>query len=156
MSDAALRIVLALESSGPGGAENVVLRLARALRERGDEPIVATLQPGWMTERAEALGIPVWIAPQRPGVDLGLGVPIRARSCAARGIDVLHTHEFAMNTFGGAAALLARIPAVSTIHGRSWVADRPRRALAYRDAAPPRRADRRGVRRPGRIPRRRA
>ena len=64
-----LRVVLALESSGPGGAENVVVRLARALRERGDEPIVATMKPGWMTERAEALGIPVWIAPQRPGFD---------------------------------------------------------------------------------------
>jgi hypothetical protein len=40
-----LRVVLALESSGPGGAENVVVRLARALRELGDEPIVATMKP---------------------------------------------------------------------------------------------------------------
>jgi glycosyltransferase involved in cell wall biosynthesis len=126
-----LRVVLALESSGPGGAENVVLRLARALRDRGDEPIVATLQPGWMTERAEALGVPVWIAPQRPGVDL-LWVFRFARALRRSRVDVLHSHEFAMNTFGGAAALLARIPAVSTIHGRNWVTGHPRRGLAYR------------------------
>lgn len=126
-----LRIVLALESSGPGGAENVVLRLARALREQGDQPIVATLQPGWMTERAEALGVPVWIEPQRPGIDMAWVVRL-ARRLRRERVDVLHSHEFAMNSFGSAAALLARIPAVSTIHGRLWVADRPRRALAYR------------------------
>ena len=39
------RIVLALESSGPGGAENMVLRLAEGLRAAGDDPIVATLRP---------------------------------------------------------------------------------------------------------------
>src|SRR4029453_11022211 len=91
-----LRVVLALESSGPGGAENVVLRLARALRDRGDEPIVATLQPGWMTERAAALGIPVWIAPQRPGIDLAWLLRF-ARDLRRARIHLLHTHEFAMN-----------------------------------------------------------
>jgi glycosyltransferase involved in cell wall biosynthesis len=126
-----LRVVLAIESSGPGGAENMVVRLAHALRERGDEPIVATLRPGWMTERAQAQGIPVWIHPQRPGVDLGWVMRF-SRALRRERIDVLHTHEFAMNVFGGAAALLARTPAISTIHGRNWVADQPRRALAYR------------------------
>jgi glycosyltransferase involved in cell wall biosynthesis len=126
-----LRIVLALESSGPGGAENVVLRLARALRERGHEPIVATLQPGWMTERADAAGLPVWIAPQRPGIDLRWVFRF-ARRLRREQIDLLHSHEFAMNAFGGAAALLASAPAVSTIHGRHWVSERPRRTLAYR------------------------
>jgi glycosyltransferase involved in cell wall biosynthesis len=127
----ALRIVLALESSGPGGAENVVVRLARELRELGDEPIVATLRPGWMTERVRALGLPVWIAPQRPGFDFAWVLRF-ARELRRARVDVLHTHEFAMNSFGSAAALFARIPAVSTIHGRHWVADRPRRAFAYR------------------------
>ena len=126
-----LRVVLALESSGPGGAENVVLRHAQALRERGDEPIVATLRAGWMTERAEALGIPVWIMPQRPGLDLAWVVRF-ARRLRRERIDVLHTHEFTMNTFGGAAALLARVRAVSTIHGRNWATEQPRRVRAYR------------------------
>jgi glycosyltransferase involved in cell wall biosynthesis len=126
-----LRIALALETSGPGGAENVVVRLAAALRERGDQPIVATLEPGWMTERVEALGIPVWIVPQRPGFDFAWVFRF-ARELSRARIDVLHSHEFAMNSFGSAAALLARVPAISTIHGRNWVSDRPRRAFAYR------------------------
>src|SRR5262249_48721489 len=125
-----LRIVLALETSGPGGAENVVVRLARALRERGDEPIVATERPAGMTERAGELGIPVWIVPQRARIDLAWIFRFAVRLRRA-GVDLLHTHEFVMNTFGGAAALIARIPALSTIHGRNWVTDRPRRTLAY-------------------------
>ena len=37
-----------------------------------------------------------------------------------------------MNVFGGAAALCARVPAVSTIHGRAYVSAQPRRVWAYR------------------------
>jgi glycosyltransferase involved in cell wall biosynthesis len=126
-----LRVLLAIESSGPGGAEHVVVRLAQALRSAGDDPIVATLRPGWMTERAEASGIPVWITPQRAGLDLRW-IPAFARRMRRERIDVLHSHEFAMNVFGGAAALLAGVPAVSTIHGRAYVSEQPRRVWAYR------------------------
>lgn len=126
-----LRIVLGLESSGPGGAETVVLRLADALRARGDEPIVASLRPGWMTERSLAAGIETWIVPQRRGLDPGW-IPAFARRLRRERIDVLHAHEFVMNVYGGAAARLARIPCVATIHGRNWATGHPRRALAYR------------------------
>lgn len=130
-SEGALRIALALESSGPGGAENMVVQLGLALRELGHAPIVVTMREGWMTERAAAGGLPVWIEPQRPGLDVGWVVRF-ARRLARERIDVLHSHEFAMNVFGGAAAVLARVPSVSTIHGKHWIADRKRRAIAYR------------------------
>lgn len=130
-ADGPLRIALALESSGPGGAENMVVQLGLALKALGHEPIVVTMREGWMTERAAAGGLPVWIEPQRPGLDLGWVVRF-ARRLARERIDVLHSHEFAMNVFGGTAAVLARIPALSTIHGKHWIADRKRRAIAYR------------------------
>jgi len=129
--DESLRIALALESSGPGGAENMVVQLGFALRDLGHAPIVVTMREGWMTERAAAGGLPVWIEPQRPGLDLGWVVRFARRLVRER-IDVLHTHEFAMNVFGGTAAVLARIPSLSTIHGKHWIADRKRRAIAYR------------------------
>jgi glycosyltransferase involved in cell wall biosynthesis len=131
VSDRPLRVLLALESSGPGGAENMVVTLAAALRGLGDQPVVATDRPGWMTERAAAEGLPVWIETQRPGVDVRWILRL-ARRIRRERIDFVHSHEFSMNVFGGAAALLARRPALSTIHGRSWVAERPRRIAAYR------------------------
>lgn len=131
MSRSGLRVVLGIESSGPGGAENVVLRLAEALRRAGDDPIVATLRPGWMTQKAEEAGLRVWLVPQRPGLDLRWVFAL-ARRLRRERIEFFHSHEFAMNVFGGAAALLARVPALSTIHGRHWVSERPRRVWAYR------------------------
>lgn len=131
MSLAPLRILIGLESSGPGGAENMVLSLAKGLRDRGHDPIIATNRPGWMTDRAEAAALPVWIETQRRALEipwvLGLAWKLRRNR-----IDVFHSHEFSMNIFGGAAAWLARVPQVATIHGRHYVADAPRRIRAHR------------------------
>jgi len=125
------RIALALESSGPGGAENVVLRLAAGLRAAGDEPVIVTMRPGWMTERAEAEGFELWLAPQAPGLAPGF-IPSFARRLRRGGIECLHSHEFAMNVYGGAAARALGIPSVATIHGRNWATGSRRRGLAYR------------------------
>jgi glycosyltransferase involved in cell wall biosynthesis len=126
-----LRVALALESSGPGGAEKMVADLAAALLQAGAAPVIVTQRPGWMTNLASRSGIPFWLEPQRPGLDPGFVLRL-ARRLRSERIDVLHTHEFAMNVYGGVAALLARVSTVATIHGRHWVAEKPRRALAYR------------------------
>jgi glycosyltransferase involved in cell wall biosynthesis len=108
-----------------------VLRLAAGLRAAGDEPVVVTMRPGWMTERAEAEGFEVWLAPQARGLAPGW-VPRFALRLRRGGIDCLHSHEFAMNVYGGAAARLVGIPSVATIHGRNWATGSRRRGLAYR------------------------
>jgi len=125
------RIALALESSGPGGAEQVLLHLAAGLRERGADPVIVTLRPGWMTQRAEREGLPVWIEPQRRGLDPGW-IPRLAVRLRRRGVELVHSHEFAMNVYAGAAARLAGLPTVATVHGRSWATERQRRVWSYR------------------------
>lgn len=131
MSDDRLRVLVGLESSGPGGAENMVVALASGLVGLGHEAMIVTDTPGWMTERAEAEKLPVWIETQGPGVDLRWILRLARRMRRER-IQVFHSHEFSMNVFGGAAAWLARVPHVVTIHGRHYVADAPRRIGAYR------------------------
>lgn len=124
------RIALALESSGPGGAEQMVLRLAVALRDAGDDVVIATLRPGWMTERAEHDGLPVWVVPQKQGLD-PLWIPRFARRLRRERVDLLHTHEFTMNVYAGIASRLAGIPSVATLHGRHWVERGGRRTFSY-------------------------
>jgi len=109
----------------------MLIRLAEVLRERGLEPAVATMRPGWMTQRAEQAGFPVWIAPQRRGPD-PLWLVRFARRLRRESVEVLHTHEFDMNVYGGLAAALARVPHLATLHGRVWGLDRPRHLAAYR------------------------
>jgi glycosyltransferase involved in cell wall biosynthesis len=125
------RVLLALGTSGPGGAEQMLLQLACALRERGAAPALATFAPGWMTERAQRLGLPVWIAPQRRGSD-PLWIARFAGRLRREGIELLHTHEFEMNVYGAAAAWLARVPSLATLHGLEWGLARRRHLLAYR------------------------
>ncbi len=125
-----LRLVLGLETSGPGGAEAMVVQLAEALRARGDWVAIATMQPGWMTDRAEAAGIPVWIDPMRNGPDPRWVVRFRKRLLRER-IDLLHSHEYEMNVYGGAAARAARLPNVATLHG-SVAGTSAKHLLAYR------------------------
>lgn len=127
---APLRIVLGLETSGPGGAEAMLLQLAAELRDRGLVPILATMRRGWMTERAEREGIPVWVDAMRPGTDPRWIARLYSR-LRREHIDVFHAHEFEMNAYGGAAAICARIPNVATIHG-SVAGTSPRHMLAYR------------------------
>jgi glycosyltransferase involved in cell wall biosynthesis len=97
----------------------------------GEEPVVASLRPGWMTERAASAGIPVWIVPQRRGLD-PLWIPRFAWRLRRERIDLVHSHEFAMNVYAGAAARLAGLPTLATLHGRHWATEAPRRARAYR------------------------
>jgi glycosyltransferase involved in cell wall biosynthesis len=125
------RVVLAIESSGPGGAEQVVLRLAEHLRARSIDAVIATQRPAWLTELAEQAGIPVWIDAQKPGWDPGWMLRL-ARRLRRERIDLLHAHEFAMGAFGGAAARLAGVRALVTLHGRLWVEGRRLRQRALR------------------------
>lgn len=125
------RVVLAIESSGPGGAEHIVLRLADELRRAGAEPIVATLRSGWMTHRAESVGLPVWVVPQRRGLDLGWVLRFAARLRREQ-IDIFHAHESTMSLFGGAAALIAGVRALSTLHGRHRISKKRSKLFSYR------------------------
>jgi glycosyltransferase involved in cell wall biosynthesis len=93
--------------------------------------VIVTLRPGWMTERAQGEGFPVWIEPQRRGFDAGW-IPRLAWRLRRRSIELVHSHEFAMNAYAGAAARLAGLPTVATVHGRQWVTDRARRVWSYK------------------------
>ena len=109
----------------------MVVSLAAGLAELGHAATIVTDRAGWMTERAEAVGVPFWVETQRPGLDWRWVMRLARRMRRER-IDIFHSHEFSMNVFGGAAAWLARLPQVATIHGRHYVTDAPRRIGAYR------------------------
>lgn len=110
------RVMLFIESGGPGGAESVVLRLAAALRERGFDTSVMTTRTGWLTETLRDRGIPH--VKVEAGGRLDPGFPRRiAAVLRERRIDVLHTHLLDSNVYGGIAARLAGVRHVATEHG---------------------------------------
>ncbi|MFQ5745722.1 MAG: glycosyltransferase [Gemmatimonadota bacterium] len=128
-----LGIALALQSDGPGGAERVLLELGEELRRRGHEvcPIGPSDGCGWLAEQFRSRGfVPETFTLRRaldPGCRRGLVEVLRRR-----GIDVMHSHEFAMALYGASAARAVGIPHVITLHGSTYYADRLRRRIALR------------------------
>ena len=110
------RVMLLIESGGPGGAERVVLKLATGLRDRGLEVAVVTTREGWLTDRlAEAR-----IAHERidAGGRLDPGFAWRiAGQIRDRGSQVLHSHLLDSNLYGAIAAKIAGVRHVATEHG---------------------------------------
>jgi glycosyltransferase involved in cell wall biosynthesis len=121
----------------PGGAERLVLELCRR-RGPDIEVSVATVQGlGPLAPAFAAAGIPV-IAAGRSRGHPGLRALTRL-AAAMVGVDIVHTHLFAGDTWGRLAAILARAPVVVTTEhnvNRDETWQRPvKRLLARRSDA---------------------
>src|SRR5205807_18991 len=103
-----------------GGAEVLVARLARRLRDRYHFRFVCLDELGTLGEELRAEGFPVEVVGRRPGVDWRL--PLRlARSFARSRTALVHAHQYTPFFYGVAARLLCqRPPVLFTEHGR-WV-----------------------------------
>jgi glycosyltransferase involved in cell wall biosynthesis len=122
-----------LESDGPGGAEVMLLQLAAELRRRGHDvlPIGPDNQSGWLAERFRERGFePATFSLRRP-LDLRCLRDL-AHLLRSRGIQIVHSHEFAMAVYGAAAARRIGARHVITMHGGRYFAEQWRRRVALR------------------------
>lgn len=127
------RVALLLETDGPGGAEWMLLHLAEELRRRGRDvlPVGPDDRKGWLGERFRERGFDTGTFRIRRPLDLRCLVHL-VRLLRRRGVDVVHSHEFALGVYGAAAAALAGLPHVLTMHGGRYYAERWRRRAALR------------------------
>ncbi|MGH7719609.1 MAG: glycosyltransferase, partial [Gemmatimonadaceae bacterium] len=128
-----LSIALMLESDGPGGAENMLLQLATALRARGHmvTPVGPSNGYGWLAEQFRGRGFDPATFTLRSPVDWRCARGL-VRLFRERGIEVVHSHEFTMAVYGAAAARMAGARHVITMHGGTYFADQMRRRVALR------------------------
>lgn len=132
----ALRIGLAIETTGPGGAETMLLGLAGELREQG-HGVVAVVPSGgeaWLFDRFRSGGFTT--------EEIPLGGPIHRPTIRRlieiirdHDLDLLHSHEFTLAVNGAVASRLGGCAHVITMHGGLYFADRLRRRLALRAAS---------------------
>jgi glycosyltransferase involved in cell wall biosynthesis len=131
--EAPLRIALMIECDGPGGAELMMLELAKELRARGHTvlPVGLSAGTGWLGARFVAAGFePASFELRRP-LDLAA---VRALTTILRDFraDVVHSHEFTMAIYGAAASKRANARHVITMHGGLYYAAAWRRRAALR------------------------
>lgn len=118
-------------TSGPGGAEMIVSRIAASLDTNRFRSVVALYRPGWLKDRCEMDGLKTHVIPINGMFDWRW-----VRECCSlvrrENATLIHAHEFTGNTYGTLVAKLCRIPLVGTIHGRSYFCDQAKRRIAYR------------------------
>lgn len=111
-----LTILHTIETSGPGGAENVLLAVAARLDRRRFRSLVLINDAGWLEDRLRELELPVLRAEWSHWYDFRLP---RAIAAAVRreGVDLIHSHLPDQNFYACLASRLTHCPTVVTYHG---------------------------------------
>ncbi|HEX9729024.1 MAG TPA: glycosyltransferase family 4 protein [Gemmatimonadales bacterium] len=132
------RIGMMIGSDTLGGAEMVMLDLAVEMRQRGHSvlPIGPAghdgwMRTGWLSRRFAEEGFAWHTYEQRRAID-PLCVRDMVRLFRSLNVDLVHSHEYAAAVYGAAAARVAGVPHVITMHGDQHVTKRLRRRMALR------------------------
>ncbi len=110
------KILLFIETGGPGGAERVVAALAAGYRDLGHEVGVVTLRTGWLTEQLREQGSVHHHLPSDRSADIGLAWRL-AKLIKDEGYTALHSHLLDSNFYGALAAKIAGVRQIATEHG---------------------------------------
>jgi glycosyltransferase involved in cell wall biosynthesis len=109
-------ILHTIETSGPGGAEKVLLTLASGLDPARFRSIIAINESGWLEDRLQELCLPFHRIHWQRWYDLKLPRAL-ARLVRAEGVDVIHSHLPDQNFYSCIAGCMTGRPAVATYHG---------------------------------------
>jgi glycosyltransferase involved in cell wall biosynthesis len=111
-----LTILHTIETSGPGGAENVLLTLASRLDRNRFRPLVLINEPGWLEDHLHELELPVIRVEWKRWYDFRLPRAIAA-VVRREGVNLIHSHLPDQNFYSCLAARLVRCPTIVTYHG---------------------------------------
>lgn len=114
---APMTVVHVIHSLGAGGAESVLVELARTAPDAGLRIVVVGLSDAEDDRAAHRLAEAGATVYQLHAARYDLGAVRRVAAIARReGADVIHTHLKHADLVGGLAARLVGVPAVSTLH----------------------------------------
>lgn len=120
-----------IETGGPGGAEQMLLRLTDEYARRGISQIVCLRKDGWLAAEVRQRGLPLEIIPLNRLPDTAWFVKLR-HLIRIREVTAIHAHEFAMNIRAAILGKLLSVAVVATVHGKGYFGDKWVRRQAYR------------------------
>ena len=110
-----MKILYLIETSGPGGAEKVLLSLAKNFNKNYDIS-VGLIKNGWLYGKLKEYGIKVEIIKPGGSFDLKLTRNLITHIKREK-IDLVHSHLLDMNFYSSIAAKLTGVLHISTEHG---------------------------------------
>jgi glycosyltransferase involved in cell wall biosynthesis len=128
-----VRLLHLIETGGPGGAERMMLDLARNLGQ-GYDSTICLVKPGWLKSQVLALKMTCRVLASDGLGDVGIIADL-IRLAHTKQINLMHAHEFYMNAIGSVVSFLTGIPLIATVHGKSYYPEKKRRCAAYRMVA---------------------
>ena len=108
-------ILIVTESSVPGGAETVVLNIAKNLNRDRFNVSVVLFRPGWLLDQLMEFGVDVHVMESTRSFDFGFVMGLR-RFCRDRRINLINSHLPGANMYCSMVGMLARIPVITTVH----------------------------------------
>jgi glycosyltransferase involved in cell wall biosynthesis len=112
-----IKILHIIETSGPGGAETVLLNVVNHLDHSRYQSIVVLLKPGWLYQKLRESDISTIILRSAHSYDLRFLLKLWLNIKKHR-IDLIHSHLPDVNLYSCLAGFMAGIPVVTTYHGR--------------------------------------
>lgn len=113
------RILHTIETRGPGGAEILILSIAKELEDRGYQGYGFFIKSGWLSDRFSENGFISKIVPILSKYDIIFFLKF-LKFIRENNIDVIHSHEFAMSFYSTLAGLLLNKKVVCTFHGHNY------------------------------------
>jgi len=111
-----INVLYIIWSLGLGGAEQVVINLAKGLDRNRFQPFICCLNDeGLFADELKAKGIKVFALKKKSGIDLAVIGQIK-EIITQNYIHVVHTHLWGANLWGRIAGILAGRPVVITEH----------------------------------------
>ena len=119
------RVLHAIDTTGPGGAETVFVSLAEHFSRPPYQSIAMIRGAGWVKSQLDARGIPVIVEESKGSVNLAYLRRFTGH-LKNNGIDLVHAHLPGANLYGAMAGRIRGIPVISTFHGSVDVQSRGR------------------------------
>lgn len=110
-----MKILHLIQTSGPGGAEKLLLALAQNFKEKYSST-VGLLKNGWLSKQLQNRGIKVEIIPSGSTFDIKL-IRNLMNLIKKEKIDLVHSHLLDMNFYSSIVAKMTGVPHISTEHG---------------------------------------
>jgi len=127
-----LNILQYIETGGPGGAETVLINLARHLDRSRFEPSVILHRSGWVSEQLAKHGVRTEIIPCTRSWDISF-LSRFIRKCRELKIDVIHSHLFGAGLYASLAGAILRRPVIATFHNELFLPGRRERFLPLKN-----------------------
>lgn len=110
------KILHLIETTGPGGAETVLLNIVRRLNRDNFESSVVIMGAGWLHNQLTGSGVDVRIIDSSKANDLMFLRKIYHLVRTER-VDLIHSHLDGMNFYACLTGLTTRRPVIATFHG---------------------------------------